>query len=231
MRAIIIAAGEATRWANHMGTPKHLVRVDGESILHRTVRLLSENGVDDVWVVSKDDARYSVQGTKQYIVEPDYETNADADKFLSSVNLWRSGSERVLIIYGDCYFTDEAMRIIVNASSRRKDWMLFCRPHKSKVTGSRYGECFCYSFTPDEHGGKIEKELNRLVRLYKEDKIDRIGGWELYRAMSGVSDNKLRVHRMYGNWYLIDDWTDDFDYPEDYDKWMMNRYGKEQENG
>lgn len=37
--AIVIAAGHATRWGDYRGTPKHLIEVDGEPILHRTVRL------------------------------------------------------------------------------------------------------------------------------------------------------------------------------------------------
>jgi choline kinase len=117
MRAVIIAAGEATRWGNYLNTPKHLIEIDGEPILHRTVRLLRLNGVTDIFVVSKDDPRYLIEGANQYIAKLNYENNADADKFLSSKNLWNTQG-RTLVLYGDVYFTYAAMQTICDFDKR-----------------------------------------------------------------------------------------------------------------
>ena len=67
IRAIIIAAGEASRWGNYKGIPKHLIEIDNEPILYRTVRLLKENDLDNIYIVAPDDDRYKVPGSKLYI--------------------------------------------------------------------------------------------------------------------------------------------------------------------
>src|SRR6186713_615623 len=87
-RAIIICAGEASRWRNHRGVPKHLVVIEGERILDRMVRLLKARGVDDIHVVVKAAVpAYDVPGATQFPASLDSK-NGDADKFLSSKALW-----------------------------------------------------------------------------------------------------------------------------------------------
>ena len=51
MRYIIMADGEGKRWGNYKGVPKHLITVEGETILERTIRLLIKLGIDktDIW--------------------------------------------------------------------------------------------------------------------------------------------------------------------------------------
>jgi len=222
IRAIIICAGEATRWGNYLNTRKHLIEIEGEKLLHRTVRLLRERGVDDIFVVAKPDTGdlYDVPGSQLYHPNLQPEKYVDADKFLSSEELW-SKDGRTLVFYGDCYFTEDAMNTIINFTS--KDWTLFCRPNASKITGTPWGECFAQSFYPDDIS-RHRAALLRIARLYKEGVINRCGGWEHYRAMVGRSDDKIRKpHVMSTNYVEIDDWTDDFDYPKDYDSWLKKR--------
>src|SRR5690606_1796938 len=111
-RAIIIAAGKGSRWNNYNGIDKHFLEIDGEPIIHRTVRLLNENGVDDVYVVGKDD-RYKISGSQLYIptLNP---ANYDADKFLSSKDLWLRDEGRTIVFYGDVYFTEMAIKTILD---------------------------------------------------------------------------------------------------------------------
>ena len=45
--AVVLAAGASTR----LGQPKQLIRIDGESLLHRTARLTIEAGCSPVYVV------------------------------------------------------------------------------------------------------------------------------------------------------------------------------------
>lgn len=218
-RAIIICAGEGTRWGDHLGVPKHLIEISGEPLLNRTVRLLQNSGIKDIVVVSKEDPRYKVEGATQYIPVLNYEDNADADKFLSSRELWNENG-RTIVLYGDVFFTLEAMNLIVN--SPETDWTLFCRPGASRITGHKWGECFAISFYPDSHA-EMEKQLHRTAKLWKTGKITRCGGWELYRAMTGRPDNQIRhPHVMTTNYKEIDDFTEDFDSPQDYESWLAN---------
>jgi len=89
-----MAGGDATRWADYRGTPKHLIEVDGEPILHRTVRLLKQR-VDTVWVVSQNNSAYHQHGANIYTITP---AESDADKFYSSRDLW---SGHTLLVYGE----------------------------------------------------------------------------------------------------------------------------------
>lgn len=219
-KVIIIAAGEATRWGNYLNVPKHLIEIDGEPILYRTVRLLLENGMEDIHIVGpEDDDRYRVEGTKLFVPEKDYQRNADADKFLNSESLWnREG--RTIVLYGDVFFTEEAMKTICGSTST--DWKLFCRLNGSKITESPWGECFAQSFyTKDLERHK--ENLQYIAKLYNHSVIKKCGGWEHSRAMAGVKKALVRVHQHYPEvQHIIDDWTEDFDTPEDYDSFMKN---------
>lgn len=220
-RAIIICAGEASRWDNYLNTPKHLITIEGERLLDRTVRLLNERGVKEVYVVVKRITKeYQTKGATQWVAKLNPEENVDADKFLSSKELWNPKG-RTLVFYGDCYFTEEAMDTIVGFEKR--EWTLFCRPNASEITGTPWGECFAQSFYP-EHLESHETSLHYIARLYKEKVITRCGGWEHYRAMTGRTGRKVRLpHVMTTNYVEIDDWTDDFDYPKDLDTWLERR--------
>jgi len=220
-KAIIICAGEATRWAGYLNTKKHLIEIEGERLLDRTVRLLKERGIKEIYIVVKQiTPEYHVEGAAQYVADLNPEENVDADKFLSSKALWNQDG-RTLVFYGDCYFTEDAMDTIVGFTSR--EWTLFCRPNASKVTGTPWGECFAQSYYPEDID-RHEAALRRVAALYKAGKITRCGGWEHYRAMVGRPDEQIRrPHRMSTNYVEIDDWTDDFDYPKDYDSWIERR--------
>lgn len=61
MRYIIMAAGKGTRWNNHLGVPKHLVKINGETLLGRTTRLLKENDINN-YVITTSDSRYAEYG-------------------------------------------------------------------------------------------------------------------------------------------------------------------------
>jgi MobA-like NTP transferase domain len=214
MRAIVIAAGEATRWKNYLNVPKHYLQIDGEPIIERTVRLLRENGVGDIHVVSKE---YCVPHCYNFRPKLNYEQNADADKFLSSKELWNRNG-RTVVFYGDVFFTEESMNTIVGFEN--DEWTLFCRPDRSRITGRRWGECFAQSFYATEIS-RHEKALHRIVRLYKKGVIKRCGGWEHYRAMVGRPDDEIRSpHIMTTNYFTIDDFTEDFDFPTDYDSFI-----------
>ena len=55
--AIVLAAGASTR----LGQPKQLLQLDGESLLHRTVRTAGEAGCDPIFVVLGYEADYMEQ--------------------------------------------------------------------------------------------------------------------------------------------------------------------------
>lgn len=215
-KIIILCAGEATRWKDYLGTKKHLIEINGETLLKRTTRLLNERGMNDISVITKEyDERYDTEYSNQEVVKIDYEKNADADKFLSSKHLWNKGG-RTVILYGDVYFTEEAINTILKFD--KKHWTLFAREKASQITGTKWGECFAISFYP-EYADVFESKLREIAELKKQGRIRRCGGWEVYRAMVGLNLNK---HKVTKNFVEINDFTEDFDFPSDFDSWINN---------
>lgn len=229
MRILILCAGDQTRWGNFQGVPKHLVELIGEPILHRTVRLLSELAPDaDVRVVVKNpkDNTYKVPGSKRAGAKLD-PGNGDADKFLSSAHLWDTKG-RTVLLYGDAFFTREALEKILTADTQG-GWWFAGRFDGSRTTGAKGGECFAFILDPDGHE-VFRAALDRVVTLRKTGVIPRNGGWETYRALMGVEDEKILEHfgdgspknPNLGHCTVVDDWTEDFDSPTDWHEWCWH---------
>jgi hypothetical protein len=213
--AIIIAAGEGTRWNNYLGIPKHLISIDGETLIERTVSLLRKYSIDDIYVVSNTD--YQIANTKWYKPKLNKD-NYDADKFLSSIELCNK-SGRTITLFGDVFFTEDAIKTIVADSS---EWAVFGRHSKSSITGKPDGEIFAHSFLYTALPKHIEM-LHYIIQLYKEKIIKRCIGWEHYRAYSGATKEDVGKHIKYNTFVEIDDWTEDFDWPIDYDEFIKRR--------
>ena len=160
------------------------------------------------------DERYLVEGTRLYI--PDSSKNRELDKFASSMSEWDSFGVTVLV-YGDVYFTDEAVQTIV---SNHGYWKYFCRSGPSSMTGKEAKEIFAIVFD-SKNLETMEKAILKLLPLESVT-----GGWTLFRELT--LGNPL-VHpkdkRMfnYGRHVEIDDWTEDFDYPADLEAWEQAR--------
>jgi len=209
MRFIVIAAGPGERWGEHTGVPKHLVEIEGERLLDRTCRQFRPHG--DVFVAGHDEryqTPWSILFKAGKYLTPEW---GGADKFLSSASLWNQNG-RTVVLYGDVWFSKEAVDTIVDF--REKEWQLFGRFGPSEVTGTPWGECFAQSF----HTEHIEEHYAKLREMAKME--GKTGGWVHYRMMQGMEP---LAHRRGPRFTEIDDWTDDFDFPEDYDRWGERR--------
>lgn len=101
MTGAVLAGGESRR----MGFNKALIEIDGETIVERTIRVLSTvAGVDEVFLVVNDPAPYRGFGV---------EVHTDIHKGAGSLGgvftaLKRAGSERVFVAACDMPFLDPA---------------------------------------------------------------------------------------------------------------------------
>lgn len=195
-----------------MDTPKHLVDVGGTPLLHRTVSQFSPHG--EVFITApEDDDRYKIDGTK--IFYPDKSSDLyDAKKLLDNTELW-SETHKTIVLWGDCFYSHKAVKKIV--SHNPNEWSMYGRFGPSSITGCEYGELFALAFQPHVRH-KLEISLYSIAVLRKYEQIERCGGWELYRKLSNAQN--LQAHIRYRNFIEINDETDDFDYPHDYDRWV-----------
>lgn len=207
MRVIIAAAGEGKRWNNFLGIPKHLITIDNETLINRIYRQFRDF-TDDIVILSADE-RYRVGDA---ILEAPLQGNwLDFGKIYSSHHLW--SDQRTIIVFGDVYFTDEAVKKIV---SNQDQYKFFMRKGPSKYTGKGHKEIFAFAFS----GGMNEKIKQHIQELVNK-KQGGAGAWRIYLHI-----HNIKHPRDYFNsdgYIEINDWTDDFDYPEDLLKWQKMR--------
>ena len=97
-------------------TPKQLLKVNGEVLVERTIRLLKENGITDIAISTNNPAF-------DYLDVPIYHHN---NKFISCgkqetkksefswLNAYYPTDEPCCYLHGDVYFSDEAIQKIIN---------------------------------------------------------------------------------------------------------------------
>lgn len=208
-RAIILADGKGTRW--NWPTPKHLTVINGEVILHRTVRQLSAHGIEDIWITSHD-TRYTTPGSTRY--EPP-DNLYQIDRFYACRELWLGRA--TIFLHGDVYFSDAAIDTILNTET--VDYRYFQRTHASKITGKPWKEGFAMTVV----------DTNLLVRAcshLREIAIQtgRTHGeyHQLQGYLEGHGAGQYFEEQLGPHGIEIDDETEDFDQPSDVSRWMAN---------
>ena len=212
MRVIIACAGEAKRWGEYLGVPKHLAATaDGEILLERTIsQALALSS--DVHVQTPDDDRYADHidpRAVRHVREPDA---SGGGEYSATRELW-SADTRTVLLLGDVYFTDAAIATVGAGSPTA--YRVFGRYRASKQTGTPYGEIFAASWGV-ERLPQMDIHLAEVERLRAAGVSNRPPGWLLLRLWQGTPVGKHVVKRPI--WVEVDDWTDDLDVPADYDR-------------
>ena len=194
-----------------MGIKKHLAPVP-EPLIERTLRQI---GGSPLIVSDSSDFDYlPVKRVKP--INPGY---GNIDKILSAKKHWNPNGKTLLIL-GDVYFTDEAIRTILDHNE--KDWFQYGRLHRNRFTEKRYNENFALSFYP-EHHESIIKAGKRSCELLQSKLIPRNCMAQWYRIMCGKDGKNAHTggrQENLGNFVEINDLTDDIDKPEDYERLM-----------
>ena len=210
MRAIIMAGGDDSKWGGYLGVRRHFAPVDGEPLLHRTVRQLLDREAE-VFIVAPDLPEYHISWTT--LIEP--ETTAWGEEALNAQHFWAE-RDRTVQFYGDVVFTDAAMNTIVGYE--RRVWQAFGRMDGART--KPYGELFAISFWP-EHHAEWMAALWQAFELKRTGIIHRAGSWEAFRIMGGAQGYEAAVHSPYPDLMTeILDGTDDFDTPAEYEALM-----------
>ena len=201
MKYIIMAGGKYSRWK----TPRQLLKIHGEPIIARTIRLLREDGVDDICISANDDrfAKYAplLKHENSMEVHGEAVTGAWVDAFYPT-------NEPACYLFGDVVFSQNAIHIIVTASTN--DVMFFAStPPFSPLYVKEWAEPFAF---------KVENQ--RRFREAIDFVRDHIGtplfrrhpiAWELWQVLTGREP--LLVN--YDMVTPINDFTCDIDTPED----------------
>jgi hypothetical protein len=204
-RVIILCAGRGERWGNHKGVPKHLVPVGDEKLLDRTLRLVRMHTFAPITIVSFDKA-YDRKHCERFEPPHGPVDFTDTDKFLSSQSRWAE-TGRTVVLLGDVFFTESAIATIFEFEG---SYRFFGRREHSLFTGCPWRELFALTF-PAKDQAKLLAGMQAVKAKLVSGDLKRGGGWELYE----------HLHQNDGSHFTtIDDFTDDFDFPHDYERWL-----------
>jgi hypothetical protein len=210
VRVILACAGSQAKWRGYLnGIPSHLAPVppDGTPLLLRTVAQVRQFTTDINVTAPDGDWRYKLPGTTHHV-----RGEGEPSEYASTRALWNERGRTVLLL-GDVYWTDEAIgRVLTEPAD---DFRVFGRFGPSKVTGTPYGEMFAASWTPAQHAA-LDRHLEVVHATRAAGTVTRPPGWMLLRSWQGTPLNKHRVKRP--PFVDIDDWTDDVDKPEDFER-------------
>lgn len=189
MRYVIMADGKGNRWNNFHDIPKHFIKIDGETLLERTVRLVHERDRDASIYITSHDPRYEVKGATRY--EPLHNV-LEIDRFTEELI-----DDNVVFLYGDTFYSEEAMDTIVDTPA--KDLMFFGNERSIVAIKIKDGDLF-------------RQHVNYVRLLFTYGEIDTCKGWQVYQSYAGLPYNRKQMGK---NYVYIQDRTRDFNTPGD----------------
>ena len=196
-------------------TPKQLTIINGERLVDRTIRLLKENGIDKIYV-SSNDSRFDscdvprLEHNNTYKVKDGIQEGYWLDAFYP----YFKPSDKVCFMFGDVYYTEEAIRTIVGFKCTKNT--LFGTSDAKNEQHQNWGEPFAYKvvdYAEFMRGVWVVKEMQDKGLTKRMPIV-----WELYRFLNGLDVNIQQV--LDETYVCIDDGTMDVD---DLDKVEMVR--------
>jgi len=190
-------------------TPKHLTEVNGERIVDRTIRLLKENGIKDIYI-SSNNPLFDSCGVPRLKHNNSY-INTGIDNTGYWLDAFYPVEEPVVYIWGDVYFSEDAIKTIVNYKTDKN--VFFGTGAAYNIWHYDWGEPFAYIVNDYSTFFKGIEDVKRLKDLGKCKREPVV--WELYRYLHGLDINKQVITEDY---VAIDDGTIDIDDPKDIER-------------
>ena len=191
MKYIIMADGKGTRWNNYNNIPKHLIKIDGEEIIKRTIRLLNEKDKKSKVIVTSHNKSYEFEGSTRY--EPKNNI-LEIDRFTEELI-----EDNICFLYGDTYYSDSSIEKIINENVED---ILFFGTEKSIVA------------IKIKNSELFKKHINKVKKLYLENKIKNCKGWQVYQSFQNL---EFDIKQIKDKFIIVDEKTIDYNTPEEYE--------------
>ena len=206
MKYIIMCGGDYREWE----TPRHMTVVRGEEIVARTIRLLRENGVKDI-AISSNNPAYSKYGVDVLGHDNDYYSRAYNDSDGYWCDAFFPTDEPTCYIFGDVYFSPEAIRKIVETPTDDIEFFGSAPPF-AKNYPKRNVEAFAFKVANTEH---LKQAIQKTKEMDAEGKFMRQPiAWELWSVIKGVPAQKEGEEYKCG-YNVINDYSCDIDHKGD----------------
>lgn len=206
MKYIIMCGGKYPRWE----TPRQLIKIKGEPIVARTIRLLREAGIEDI-AISADSEVFEQFGVPVLHHDNDYLSY----EYNRNTGLWCNGiyptDEPATYLLGDVVYSPAAIRTIIDTET--DDIMFFgSKPPFCPPYPKWYEEPFGFKVQNQQHMHEAVckvRELDAAHRFYRQPIA-----WELWNVIRGGDPNRIDFSSFVG----INDYTCDIDYPSEIDR-------------
>ena len=206
MKYIIMAGG----YYDEFKLPKQLQKVDGERIIDRTIRLLKENGITDI-CISSNNPMFDSCGVERIEKENTYKLYSDRQEgcWLDAFYLTE---EPVCYLWGDVYFSEEAIKTIVETETKDINFFASKFPFARNYPKA-WVEPFALKVVNTKHlAESIEKtkELAKIGETWREMPVI----WELWLVINNLPKQTKAGHYN-ADYIVINDYTSDIDHEED----------------
>lgn len=191
-----MANGQGSRWGGHLGRAKHLIEIGGETLLRRIARQVGEVDPGADVVISSSSASYETEGARRH--EP-LVNELEIDRFVPELF-----SSQVCFLYGDTYYSDEAIAAIVGEPT---DGMLFFGDERGIVAVKSH----------DQHA--LTHHFTRVRDLFLAGEIDSCIGWQLYQSYAGLEFGRPSI----GDHFVrLTQFARGFNTPGEYEEFARN---------
>jgi hypothetical protein len=186
--------------------PKHLNVVKGETLVERTIRLLKENGVEEIYISSANDL---FDGFGVPRIEHD-------NNMYNGNGFWVDGFFDTGIpttyLFGDVYFSPEAIKTIVETPTEDVEFFASSPPFARNYPKC-WAEPFAFKVVNQEHFREAI-EITKFLAS-RNNFIRHPIAWELWQIIKQTPINYID----YKNYTAINDYTCDVDYDDQLSQW------------
>ena len=224
MKYILMCGGNY----NEFEIPKQLLKINGETLVERTIRLLKENGITDI-AISTSNPMFDYINVEKLRHNNEYvhDTDGKGQPVGCWLNAYYPTDEPACYLHGDVYFSEDAIKKIINADF--KDTLFLCTCDWSDKRFVKSPK----NFKGREPFGYIVKNqnvfrnaINDLLRMTENGEFkDGIKpfSWHLYRYLNGLDLCKntkkyTEINNIFnedGDYLVINDVTTDIDSMKD----------------
>lgn len=201
MRYILMCGGKYSRWK----TPRQILKIHGEPIIARTIRLLKQEGVTNIYISTNDERFAKYAPLLKH--ENSMEVNGGAVKG-AWVDAFFPTTEPACYLFGDVVFSQAAIHKIVNTETN--DILFFgSTPPFSPMYVKEWAEPFAFKVVNQR---RFREAINYVRQgigtpLFRRHPI----AWELWQIVTGRDPLVIQYDKV----TPINDFTCDIDSPED----------------
>lgn len=173
-RYVIMANGKGSRWGDHLGIPKQLIEIRGETLLARIARQVTQFDPEAEVIVSSSDPRHDTPGARRYAP---LRSEIELDRFVEELLI-----DNTCFLYGDTFYTNVAIKQIVRSGPEP---MTF------------FGDQRSIAGVSCKDAQLMLRHLQVVREYYLSGKLYSCIGWQVYQSYTGQLFRQLEIDPEY----------------------------------